>query len=90
MGATHYVERNPVKAGLVERAEDWRWSSAAAHVGDCDESPAEGAWLAQRAAGMINTWREHLARPSEAELAAAMRHRASTNRHERRRERERY
>jgi REP-associated tyrosine transposase len=23
-----YVERNPVRAGLVERAEDWRWSSA--------------------------------------------------------------
>ena len=24
-----YIERNPVRAGLVERAEDWRWSSAA-------------------------------------------------------------
>jgi len=23
-----YVERNPVRAGLVARAEDWRWSSA--------------------------------------------------------------
>ena len=22
-----YVERNPVRAGLVERAEDWRWGS---------------------------------------------------------------
>jgi putative transposase len=22
-----YVHRNPVKAGLVERAQDWRWSS---------------------------------------------------------------
>lgn len=25
-----YVERNPVRAGLVERAEQWRWSSAGA------------------------------------------------------------
>jgi putative transposase len=25
-----YVERNPVRAGLVSRAEDWRWSSLAA------------------------------------------------------------
>jgi putative transposase len=25
-----YIERNPVRAGLVERAEDWLWSSAAA------------------------------------------------------------
>ncbi|MDN5942875.1 MAG: transposase, partial [Nitrospira sp.] len=24
-----YVERNPVRAGLVERTEQWRWSSAA-------------------------------------------------------------
>ncbi len=24
MGAARYVERNPVKAGLVERAEQWR------------------------------------------------------------------
>jgi len=24
-----YIEHNPVRAGLVERAQDWRWSSAA-------------------------------------------------------------
>jgi putative transposase len=24
----HYIEENPVTAGLVERADDWRWSSA--------------------------------------------------------------
>ena len=36
MGAARYVERNPVKAGLVERAEDWRWSSAAVHCAACD------------------------------------------------------
>ncbi|MBK8324019.1 MAG: transposase [Betaproteobacteria bacterium] len=28
-----YVERNPVRAGMVARAEDYRWSSAAAHCG---------------------------------------------------------
>ena len=36
MGAVRYVERNPVKAELVERAEDWPWSSAAAHCAACD------------------------------------------------------
>lgn len=30
---TRYVERNPVRAGLVGRAEAYRWSSAAAHCG---------------------------------------------------------
>ena len=32
MTAVRYVERNPVAAGLVARAEDWRWSSARSHV----------------------------------------------------------
>jgi putative transposase len=27
MAVCRYVERNPVRAGLVERAEDWRWGS---------------------------------------------------------------
>jgi putative transposase len=31
--AIRYVERNPVRAGIVERAEDYPWSSAAAHCG---------------------------------------------------------
>jgi putative transposase len=33
LNAVRYVERNPVAAGLVARAEDYRWSSAAAHCG---------------------------------------------------------
>jgi putative transposase len=32
MVAVRYVENNPVKAGLVAQAEDWRWSSARAHI----------------------------------------------------------
>ena len=31
-----YIERNPVRAGLVELAEDFAWSSAVAHVTDHD------------------------------------------------------
>ena len=31
-----YVERNPLRAGLVEKVEDWRWSSARAHLGLAD------------------------------------------------------
>jgi putative transposase len=31
--ALRYVELNPVRAGLVETASQWRWSSAAAHCG---------------------------------------------------------
>jgi len=31
--ALRYVERNPVRAHMAKRAEDYRWSSAAAHCG---------------------------------------------------------
>ena len=32
VGALRYVALNPVRARLVDRPEDWRWSSAAAHI----------------------------------------------------------
>ena len=32
MAAVRYVEQNPVAAGMVDLAEQWRWSSAASHV----------------------------------------------------------
>jgi len=31
--AIRYVERNPVRAKMVDKAEEYRWSSAAAHCG---------------------------------------------------------
>lgn len=32
----HYVERNPLRANLVQRAEEWKWSSLASRRdGDC-------------------------------------------------------
>lgn len=37
MVAVRYVEQNPVAAGMVLRAEDWRWSSARAHMGLHDD-----------------------------------------------------
>jgi putative transposase len=44
LGSSHlwralaYVERSPVRAGLVTRAADYPWSSAAAHLGAQDQS----------------------------------------------------
>ena len=32
MAAVRYVENNPVAAGMVARAQDWGWSSAASHI----------------------------------------------------------
>ena len=32
MAAVRSVELNPVAAGMVARADDWRWSSARSHL----------------------------------------------------------
>jgi putative transposase len=48
-----YVERNPLAADLVARAEEWRWSSAAQRAGadtdlpmDDGPMPLPVGWLA--------------------------------------------
>lgn len=35
--ALRYVALNPVRAGLVDRAEEWRWSSVRAHFSGIDD-----------------------------------------------------
>jgi putative transposase len=35
--AVRYVALNPVRAGLVARAQDWRWSSVHAHLSAADD-----------------------------------------------------
>ena len=39
-----YVERNPLRASLVERAEEWRWSSLTCRNGDRPEVPRLAPW----------------------------------------------
>jgi putative transposase len=36
--AVRYVSLNPVRANLVKRARDWRWSSVAAHLAETDDA----------------------------------------------------
>jgi putative transposase len=38
--ALRYVELNPVRASMVTSADQWRWSSAAAHCESADPDPA--------------------------------------------------
>ena len=48
MAAARYVPMNPVAAGMVTRARDWRWSSATAHLDGCDDSVVTVAPLLSR------------------------------------------
>ena len=47
-----YIHRNPVKRGLVERAEDWKWSSFR-HYATAEMGPVEieSQWTADRRSG---------------------------------------
>jgi len=58
-----YVEANPCRAGLVERPEQYRWSSAAAHLlGEKDRSGVLDMSYWERAGG-ARTWAELHAAP---------------------------
>jgi putative transposase len=52
-----YVELNPVRAGLVERAEDYPWSSAAAHCALRSDSVLSKEFPP---AGVIENWQDWL------------------------------
>lgn len=61
-----YVENNPVRAGMVECAEDFEWSSARAHLGGVIASPMlDMEWWRQR--WTPGEWRAMLLDRTEAE-----------------------
>lgn len=62
MAAVRYVELNPVRAKLAGRAEDWRWSSARAHV----TGGADGLTDLKALAGIHRNWRAMLLHGLEA------------------------
>lgn len=55
--AVRYVENNPVRAKMADKAEDYRWSSAGAHV--CEKPDfvlSDDCYLTER----ITDWRRYL------------------------------
>jgi len=46
--AVRYVSLNPVRAKLVEKAKDWRWSSVAAHLAAKDDGLVKVAPVLER------------------------------------------
>ena len=51
-----YVERNPVRAGMVAKAEDYPWSSAAAHCGLKSDPLLTTTSTYWQAFALINSW----------------------------------
>jgi putative transposase len=77
--AVRYVETNPVRAGLVERAEDYTWSSAPAHAaGRADPLLAEGRPFTDRR--HVADWRAWLAEGADADTVERLRTATRTGR----------
>ncbi|HSB15041.1 MAG TPA: transposase [Bryobacteraceae bacterium] len=78
--AVRYTELNPVRAGVVCAARDWRWSSAQAHLGGGDEwnlvdlIPWRERWTSE-------TWRQALeAASGDSAFAVRLREATQTGR----------
>lgn len=71
LNAVRYVERNPVEAGLVDRAEDYPWSSAAAHCGLREDRILESKQRSSVLSG-ITDWSAWLAREVPEEYRAVL------------------
>lgn len=78
LAAARYIERNPVHAGLVGNAEEWPWSSAAAHVSGRSDGWVQNGWLTDLTAGWCCTWGQHLREPDEPTLGPQLRRHEST------------
>jgi putative transposase len=75
--ALRYIERNPVRAGLVARAEDYPWSSARAHCGITVDPLLTANWNDKP---LIKDWSSWLAGDGDIERERRIRERTYTGR----------
>lgn len=76
LSAVRYVELNPVRAGLCTAAEDWKWSSAKAHlVGKNDELVDVAPML-----DVVGDWRSYLRQSVSDDVRSRLRKHSRTGR----------
>jgi len=76
LAAARYIERNPVRAGLVKRPWQWPWSSAAAHVAGEDDRLAKVRPLLKE----VSDWRRFLLEEDEEATVQMLRRHGRTGR----------
>ena len=74
--ATRYVELNPVRAKIVNKPEDYRWSSALSHISGDDDRLVRVKPLLE----MVDNWKEFLTNPVTNSELEEMRHHENTGR----------
>jgi len=76
LAAVRYVERNPVAAGLCRRPEDWKWSSAAAHLHAYDGGLTEVAPMLE----LAGDWERYLAGSDDGDIGKKLARSSRTGR----------
>ena len=71
-----YVERNPVRAGIVQNAEDYTYSSAWAHVYGIKSGLLSDFWLLKK----VKNWRKYLREKDREEFVELFRSHVATGR----------
>jgi len=79
MASMRYVERNPVQAKMVNKSWQWKWSSAAAHIGGTAESVAV-VELKESVGVSTGAWRAYLDSDEQAPEVEAIRRHTMTGR----------
>ena len=72
-----YVERNPVRAGIVAKAEEYEWSSAPAHCKRIWDPLLDPEWVQS---DEIYNWREWLDDPEDSAYLREIRSKTATGR----------
>ena len=76
LATVRYVERNPVAARLCRQPQEWRWSSAAAHLRGRDDQLVEvGPML-----GLVDDWGSYLSKSEDNDIAAHIKEHLRTGR----------
>ena len=76
LAAVRYVEMNPVHAGMVDRAEDYPWSSARAHL----SGRGDGLVKVRAMLDRVGNWSEYLATGVDEGLIETLRRHSRTGR----------
>jgi putative transposase len=74
LAAAKYVELNPVRAGLVATPWEWRWSSAAAHIGLARADLPGIEKFFDYSAIAPSSWKDFLATPPDYSEDEGIRH----------------
>lgn len=78
--AAKYIERNPVRAKVVNEPWQWRWSSASAHVNKTVESPLKLSDFLKITGMSCGSWREYIGTKDDQKRLNEIRRRTLTGR----------